>query len=374
MMVVLRFHSGSSMTEEKPKPASKVQTAPVVDDSKAKGSIRPGARVAGRGSHVDIDWMTEDTGNFRATEVALHVPQGLRERNRASVTVMNGLDAGRVFAIDQPEAIVGRARDAQIRIDAVGISRTHSRIVQSLDGGFVLEDLDSTNGTFLGGQRIKRSPLASGDTFQVGPNVVLKFALVDEAEQSLAQRLYESSTRDPLTRAFNRKYFDERVVSEVAYAARHKARLAIVLLDIDHFKAINDTYGHLAGDEVLRQFSALIAGLIRSEDVLARYGGEEFVLLIRGIEKTNVLSLAERIRRTIEVSLVTWEGKDIRVTTSLGVAALGDLTLDEGHPQPTPNPGQVERGVAAIAEALLAKADERLYAAKNSGRNQVRGD
>jgi GGDEF domain-containing protein len=107
---------------------------------------------------------------------------------------------------------------------------------------------------------------------------------------------------------------------------------------------------------------------------LARYGGEEFVLLIRGIEKTNVLSLAERIRRTIEVSLVTWEGKDIRVTTSLGVAALGDLTLDEGHPQPTPNPGQVERGVAAIAEALLAKADERLYAAKNSGRNQVRGD
>jgi two-component system, cell cycle response regulator len=316
-----------------------------------------------RASMIELDWLSEDTSNLRATETALQVPLTLRERNRASLTLITGLNAGQVFPLEDGETILGRGREAHVRIDDVGVSRQHSRIVQAVDGSFVIEDMESTNGTFVGARSVSRAALASGDHVQIGPNVVLKFALVDETEELLAKQLYESSTRDPLTGAFNRKYFVERLYSEVAYAVRHRSSLSVLIFDLDHFKNVNDTYGHLAGDQALRTVSAQVIKLIRAEDVFARYGGEEFVILVRGIDPRNVLFFAERVRRAIEKLVIVYESLRIQATISIGLACLAECR--------DPASGRPARGEHALGEAMLLLADERLYRAKSNGRNRV---
>jgi diguanylate cyclase (GGDEF)-like protein len=188
----------------------------------------------------------------------------------------------------------------------------------------------------------------------VGPNVVLRFALVDSTEEGLARQLYEASTRDSLTRAFNRRHFGERLASEVAYAVRHESHVGVLLMDIDHFKRVNDTHGHLAGDFVLRVVAAQIARTIRLEDTFARYGGEEFVILCRGIDETRLGAFGERIRRAVEKIPLMWESQELRVTISIGVSTLDQLDGDR-----------------ATGETMLALADERLYTAKRLGRNRV---
>jgi two-component system cell cycle response regulator len=308
--------------------------------------------AASRPSFIPEWGSDEDVSTARTTEQTISIPPPPSVRDRALVTLLTGLNAGQVFTLDADETFIGRSREAHVRIDDVGISRKHARIVRAQDGRYIVEDLRSTNGVFVNGRKIERAELATGDRVQVGPTVVVRFGLIDEAEESLARQLYESSTRDSLTRAFNRKYLTERLTAEVAYAQRHKGRLAVVLFDLDHFKRANDSYGHLAGDVVLRVVSSQVQRLIRTEDVFARYGGEEFVVLVRGIEHANVTRFAERLRKSIERLVIPWETRTLKVTVSLGVAS-----LSECEPQ-TP-------------DGVLRVADERLYRAKSQGRNRV---
>jgi len=133
------------------------------------------------------------------------------------------------------------------------------------------------------------------------------------------------------------------------------ALLAVVMADIDHFKKINDTYGHQVGDEVLKATAAAMRGAIRTEDLLARYGGEEFVVVARGVDVRSAMQLAERLRIVAERNQVTAEGASIARTISAGVATLDCCGAD------------------ATVERLLGLADERLYRAKESGRNRVVG-
>jgi diguanylate cyclase (GGDEF)-like protein len=274
-------------------------------------------------------------------------------RDRALLTVLSGLNAGQVFTLERAETLIGRGRDVGVRIEDVGISRVHSRIVRTMDGKYYVEDLKSTNGTFVGGKRVERMEIHGGERLQIGPNVVLRFAIIDEAEEQLAFQLYEASTKDALTKGYNRKYFVERLAAEVAYAHRHKTHLALVLFDLDHFKKVNDTYGHLAGDVVLRVVAVQVQRTIRTEDVLARYGGEEFVILVRGIEHANVVHFAERVRKAVERLSIPWESLQLRVTISTGIASLSEC------------------GEGAAGEKVLHLADERLYRAKSGGRNRV---
>jgi diguanylate cyclase (GGDEF)-like protein len=243
-----------------------------------------------------------------------------------------------------------------VRLDDSGASRAHARIIPADGGVYVLEDMGSLNGTFVEGRRVTRLELRSGERINIGPNIVVTFAILDAQAERLAHQLYESSVRDPLTRAFNRRYLVERLASEIAYAVRHKTPLGLILFDLDHFKRVNDTYGHLAGDEVLREVSALVQRLIRAEDVFARFGGEEFVVLVRGIEHANVGQFAERIRTAVERLEVAASPHVVRVTISAGYASLAEAS-----------------GVAAPAEGLLRLADERLYKCKETGRNRVSG-
>jgi diguanylate cyclase (GGDEF)-like protein len=273
-------------------------------------------------------------------------------RDRASLTMLTGPSPGCIYSLDGAETIIGRDADVDVRIDEGSVSRRHARIVRR-GPRLVLEDLGSTNGTFVSARRVETAELSSGDRIQIGPKCTLRFAMTDEAEERMQRQLYEGSTKDALTQTFNRKYLWERLAAEIAYAQRHKSELAVLLFDIDEFKQTNDVYGHLAGDVVLRAVADKVNELIRLEDVLARYGGEEFVVLIRATGPEDGELLAERLRVQVEALKVAAEDKVLSVTVSVGVARLTEMPAD------------------AAGRDLVAKADERLYRAKGLGRNRV---
>jgi diguanylate cyclase (GGDEF)-like protein len=293
-----------------------------------------------------------------ATEtVVLAAMQQAPVKTRAQVTFISGPLMGRSYTLPDGPTVIGRGREVDIVVEDGGASRMHARLVRTQDGRYWLEDMHSRNGTFVDGRKIERAQLQSGDRFHIGPNVTLSFAVLDAQAERIAHQLYESSVRDALTRAHNRRYLIDRLTSESAYSRRHGTKLSLILFDIDHFKRINDTYGHLAGDDVLREVAALVSRLIRTEDVFARFGGEEFVVLARGIGHTGAGVFAERIRTAVERLEVASEKALIRATISGGFAALDEL----GDGQRT-------------AEGLIRLADARLYAAKGAGRNRVSGN
>jgi diguanylate cyclase (GGDEF)-like protein len=287
-----------------------------------------------------------------STEPAISLPR-TSVRDRANLTLLTGPSAGEIFALARAETVIGRDDAADVVFDDGAISRRHARILREPGGEFVLEDLSSTNGTYVSAKPVTRHTLRSGDQIQLGPNVLFRFAMTDEAEERLQRQLFESSIRDPLTHAFNRKYLNERLLAEVAHARRHGTRLALLMLDLDDFKGTNDRHGHLAGDALLREVARTIVALIRLEDVFARFGGEEFVILTRGDGVHNASQLAERVRKAVASATVDFEGKTLSVTVSVGVVELDELPPPAG------------------AKTLIERADARLYRAKALGRNRV---
>lgn len=275
------------------------------------------------------------------------------QKDRVTLTVLAGPQPGMILTMEGDEMVLGRGRESGSRIDDPGMSRRQARIYRTVEG-FCLEDLQSTNGTFVNGEQISAPRLLKdGDRIQMGKNAIVQFALQDSFEQEAVRQLYESAVRDSLTRAYNRRYLDERLKGELAYALRHNSPLSLIILDVDHFKKVNDTLGHPAGDAVLRALAIAVQKILRAEDVLARYGGEEFAVVARGIGQPNATVLAERIRQTVMQMQVTWQEKALNVTVSVGVA-----TMDDSHPY-------------SGADTLLAAADGALYRAKHGGRNRV---
>lgn len=277
------------------------------------------------------------------------------KRDRCTLTMLAGPTTGAIYTVDEDQLVFGRGREAKARIQDRNLSRLHARIY--VEGqSWKIVDLGSTNGTFVNGEPVDAPrELVEGDRIQMGREVLLRFQLHDEFEQEATRRIYESAVRDPLTRVHNRRYLDERLEGEFAFARRHGTALSVLILDIDHFKQVNDEKGHLAGDAVLRVVAASIHRILRAEDVVARYGGEEFCVVARGVDQNNALIIAERLRRTVEQLKIPCEGETIRVTISCGVA-----TFRPDH-------------AYADVEGLLADADSALYRAKESGRNRCMG-
>jgi two-component system, cell cycle response regulator len=216
----------------------------------------------------------------------------------------------------------------------------------------MLKDLGSTNGTQVNGESVKSRILSDGDRIQIGSVTILKFSYHDTIEERFQEHLYNSATRDMLTHAFNKRFFDEQLRREMSHSARHGAALSLMLLDIDHFKTVNDTFGHLAGDVVLREVAARIAATLRVSDVFCRIGGEEFGVLLRETPQQGAEILAERLRHLIEQATLVYGDATIRVTVSLGIAVYDRAA----HPAPN---------------AFLDDADKCLYQAKQKGRNRV---
>jgi two-component system, cell cycle response regulator len=253
------------------------------------------------------------------------------------------------------EIVIGRGRDVEMHYDDKGLSRRHARVFREGDRFFV-EDLGSSNGTYVDGERITREELKDGTRIVLSQSVVLRFNLVDDVEERVTKQLFEASTRDALMGIYNRRYFDERLAAEVSFAHRHKGLLGLLLFDIDHFKRINDTHGHLAGDAVLQAVAKKLTALIRTEDVLARYGGEEIAIIARGVPLDGLVVLADRLRRAVHDTVTAYENLPLRVSVSIGVATISEC---DAH---------------ATGDLLVALADERLYKAKHAGRNQVCSD
>jgi len=288
---------------------------------------------------------------------SFHTPLPPAADVRATLTVLTGVQAGHLMAIDGATVIVGRADDADLVVDAVGVSRHHVRITPTSAGGFSVEDLASTNGTFVGATRVGVALLESGDLLQLGPHLRLRFAIVDSAEEALYHQLYESSVRDPLTHVYNRRYLADRLLAEIARARRAAGHLAVLMIDVDGLKAVNDSFGHLAGDRALCEIASRILRTLRIEDLLARYGGDEFVVLAVGTDGPHAHQLAERIRGAVEGLRLMAHGSEVRITTSIGVASLAEVARDDDP-----------------AALLLAAADARMYVAKSSGKNKVCAD
>jgi diguanylate cyclase (GGDEF)-like protein len=293
----------------------------------------------------------EQTVVFERRDLADAVASSTRSHRSHVFVRMDGSDVGQVTSLAGPLLEVGRLAKNHLHLPLEGVSRQHARIVFQNDAYWV-EDLGSANGTFVQGARVTRHKLTDGDVVQFGPRVVFRYSITDTGEEKILRQLYESSVKDALTGAFNREYFNERLKAEVAYARRHQAELSLVMFDLDHFKKVNDTYGHPTGDAVLQTTVEAVGKTLRAEDVLARYGGEEFGVVLRGVGLESSAGVAERLRSIVEAAAVSHEGTTIRCTISAGCAALSCCE--------TPS-----------MDVLIAIADRRLYIAKRGGRNRV---
>lgn len=270
----------------------------------------------------------------------------------AYFVVLAGSSVGEMFKLTDGNTVIGRSGDADITIVDEGISRRHCEVNMQPSDGVVIRDRNSTNGTFVNGKRVDDRVLENGDKVQLGSTTILKFTYHDPVEESFQRNMFEAALRDGLTRAFNKKYFQERLLAEFSYAMRHGTYLTLLMMDLDFFKNVNDTYGHLAGDAVLQDMSKRIIDSIRTEDVFARYGGEEFVVIGRGIRVHEGAILAERLRDLVARTPYEFNGHSFRVTISIGVAGVPDPRIQE-------------------SDHLVAAADKALYEAKKRGRNRV---
>jgi diguanylate cyclase (GGDEF)-like protein len=276
----------------------------------------------------------------------------LGKSQTACLIVISGKAVGKMFKLNGTEMIIGRGQDCQIQLEDDGVSRKHAKITIAAEGTIRLVDLASTNGTWCAGNKIDVHVLKDGEKVQIGNSTILKFSYQDDLDEAFQRQLYESATRDGLTKLYNKKFFSDRLRAEFSYGVRHQTPLTLVMLDIDFFKKINDSYGHLAGDHVLAKLAGVLLETLRSEDIVARYGGEEFGLILRECPAEQGRQLAERVRRRVETTVFDFNGIKIPVTLSLGCA-----TLLGGNYQ--------------LPEALLEAADENLYKAKRGGRNRI---
>jgi two-component system cell cycle response regulator len=295
------------------------------------------------------DEWDEDTTATETPDIAVSAKP---MRNRPCLTVLTGSAAGQMFKLPRGPIVIGRAHNAEVRLVDDGVSRHHARLRLETDQLWVA-DLESRNGTFVNGVKIeKQTALRDGDKIQVGRTIVLRFAYHDELDESFHESLLSSALRDPLTKLFNKRYFMDRLDSELKFARRHVAEVSLLMLDVDHFKVINDSHGHLAGDAVLIGLATVLTKTVRNEDVVARFGGEELAVILRAIAIEPAMLLADRLRKTIEQTRVHHNDLELRATASIGVA---------GYPSTD----------AQTIEALIEAADQGLYRAKAAGRNKV---
>jgi diguanylate cyclase (GGDEF)-like protein len=263
-----------------------------------------------------------------------------------------GPEMGRRVPLCADEYVIGRVDAADIVVPRDSVSRRHALLARE-QGGWFVEDLSSTNGSFVNELRVVRQQLSDGDQLRIG-DAIYKFLSGANVESAYHEEIYRMAILDGLTGVHNKRFLIEFLEREISGHARRGQALALVMLDVDHFKAVNDERGHLAGDAVLKQLAARIGERMRREDLFARYGGEEFAAVLTATDLHGAMQFAECLRGLVGDSAFECDGEKTQVTISLGLACT-----------------KGERGLTP--DVLIARADEKLYAAKHGGRNRSVG-
>ena len=287
----------------------------------------------------------------RVTRIA-----SLQERAAADsescLVVIHGPNLGKNYVLDADEFTIGRDMKNNIVVDLDNVSRRHA-MIRTRQGRSYVQDLGSTNGTYLNDQEVlEEALLRSGDFVKVG-GAIFKFLSGGNIETLYHEEIYQLTITDGLTQTYNKRYLMEFLEREIGRCLRYKRALSLIMIDVDHFKKVNDTHGHIAGDFVLRELAQRIKQRIRKEECFARYGGEEFAVVIPESGPVKARRFAEKLRKLVADEPFAFEGKEMNITISLGVADMGsDIT----------EPAE-----------FIKVADAHLYKAKEAGRNQVTG-
>jgi diguanylate cyclase (GGDEF)-like protein len=295
-----------------------------------------------------------DDHDIRATIVTTvsAVPAAVAvDPHTACLVVIYGAELGKRIPLATQPIECGRSMQTDIPLDDEAVSRKHARFAWT-GSSFIVRDLGSTNGTYVDDVMVQERTLKDGDRVKIG-RTIFKFIYGGNIEASYHEEIYKLMTCDGLTQIHNKRAFHEALEREVSRSRRYQRILSVVLFDIDHFKNINDTRGHLAGDAILRQLATLVAGKVRREDIFARVGGEEFGILAPEVGADGARAMAEKLRGLVERSAFTFEDESVPITASFGVACMTAAQKEMTAPD------------------LYKAADERLYLAKNSGRNRV---
>ena len=264
----------------------------------------------------------------------------------------SGPGLGRRHAVGKDSATLGRDPQCSLQVVDGSVSRLHAHIEPRPDGGYRLADLNSRNGTYVNGAKITASDLKDGDYVQLG-ECVFRFLAGDNVEAGYHEEIHRLTLLDALTGVHNRRSLDEFLGREVERAVRRASSIAVLIIDADNFKQVNDRHGHPAGDDVLRGLATRLRHLARAEDLVARYGGEEFAIVLLDTDLDGAARAGERFRNAVSDSPFECDGGlAVELTASVGAAAL-------------------EIGERKSVEQLLQSADERLYLAKRGGRNRV---
>lgn len=262
-----------------------------------------------------------------------------------------GVGVGTRYELNESPILIGRDENCQVCVTEHSVSRRHAQIMPSLEG-YTVSDLGSTNGTFVNDEPVTGvQALHDGDYLRIG-NCIFRYLAGGNVEADYHEEIYRMIVQDGLTQVHNQRYLMEFLDRETIRTARHRCPLSLVMLDIDHFKAVNDKWGHLVGDFVLRELAQIIRVAIRREDLFARYGGEEFAVVLVESPLVDAVATADRIRRDVAEHEFRFDDKMFHITISCGVADC------EGDPRPTPM-------------SLIKRADDKLYEAKRAGRNRV---
>ncbi|MFN2576124.1 MAG: GGDEF domain-containing protein [Pyrinomonadaceae bacterium] len=285
-----------------------------------------------------------------------------RSDRRPALVFLRGELLAVQIPLEREQVTLGRALEADIRINDSRASRLHARISTERDEtsgevSYRLTDLESTNGTILNGIRITSAVLDDGDKFEIGDQLI-RFEMLDEIDREFQQQIHRLLVHDELTGLLTGKSFFSELRREAARAEAETMPFCVLMMDIDHFKEVNDTYGHLVGSETLEEVGAVIKKALRAGDVGARFGGEEFAAFLLDADYAQGMIAAERVRSAIEkheFPAVRRDGTQVprthHITISVGVAS---------YPADARDPIQ-----------LVEMADSALYRAKRSGRNQV---
>jgi two-component system, cell cycle response regulator len=286
--------------------------------------------------------------------------QHQRKDLRPALVFLSGDLLAVPIPLEREEVILGRALANDVRINDSKVSREHAKIVSVYDSvsnsvSYILQDLGARNGTYLNGQKISQATLQNGDKIIIGEHI-LRFELLDEIDREYQRQIRRLLSHDDLTGLLSSRSFFSELRREASRSNTEKRPFCVLMMDVDFFKNVNDTYGHLTGSKTLEEIGMCIAQIMRSGDAAARFGGEEFAAFLLDAELTQGLVAAERIRQVIEEYKFTVlrQGKSSdthHLTISIGVASFPDDSKDP-----------IE---------LVEMADSALYRAKREGRNKV---